>query len=140
MKAPKNISRKQSTRRKAAWKQFSRYIRLKYSDKGYCKCVTCNKVKRYKDIHSGHYIPQGSSPELMFDERNVHPQCTTCNLYRGGEQALYGEFIARKYGRIVQIDLVETYKARKPFKRLWWEYYEIEKEYKEKADLLKGNL
>jgi hypothetical protein len=31
--------------KKHTWAWFSKYIRLKYSDtKGYCKCITCDKV------------------------------------------------------------------------------------------------
>lgn len=81
------------------WKVFSQYIRKKYADQnGIVECVSCGKKDHWKEMDSGHYIPKSVSLSLMFDERNVHPQCTGCNRFRHGNLTTYALALQKKYG------------------------------------------
>jgi len=78
---------------------FSRYIRLKAAKEmdGWCKCVTCGEVKPWYEMDCGHYEQRGS---LMtrFDERNVGPQCVSCNRFGEGNKAAFAIYLKEKYG------------------------------------------
>ena len=73
---------------------FSQYVRLKNSDKrGYCSCVTCGKAHwKTGGIQAGHFISR-KHYSTRWDERNVHPQCVACNVYRAGEQYIYSLYL-----------------------------------------------
>lgn len=63
-------------------KYFSKYIRLKYSDKkGICTCISCWKKEHYKKMHNCHWISRGKM-STRFDEDNCRPWCISCNTYR----------------------------------------------------------
>ncbi len=50
--------------------------------------------------HGGHFISSSSCGGfLRYDLRNVHIQCSTCNLHRGGAGAEYSRALDKKYGR-----------------------------------------
>ena len=87
--------------KKDVWDLFSKYIRLKYSDwRGNVSCITCNKIFHWKNIQAGHFI-QGRHNAVLFDERNVHPQCYSCNCCKHGNLIPYYEFMLKKYGKQV---------------------------------------
>ena len=75
----------------------SKYIRLKYSNNGYCKCVTCGAIKHWKDIDCGHFIKRDHLL-TRFMETNMAPQCRKCNRYMGGREARFAQFIINVYG------------------------------------------
>lgn len=85
---------------------FSEYIRLFYADfNGMCRCVTCGKVGFWKEkngIQNGHYVTRGST-NTRFDERNCHPQCQDCNMWKDKNkmQIQYRWFMVDKYGEEV---------------------------------------
>ena len=105
------------TPRKKAWKQCSKYIRLRDA-LGYCEkygidlgqfvrpediigqCCTCGAVKSWIRMDAGHFIGRGigGSSGVYFDERNIHLQCKRCNGFRNGAYADYEKFIIDKYG------------------------------------------
>lgn len=115
------------------WKAFSEYIRLRDANNfGECVCITCGVRKHYKEMDAGHYMSR-SFGALKYDERNVHTQCKRCNGYKCGEQALHGEYIAKKYGRDLQEYFVNIYKQKAPFKRTMKELREIEEWAKNKV-------
>lgn len=66
-----------------AWKWFSRYIRLKYSYNGVCKCITCGQFHGIKNMDAGHFLSRRFLSTL-FDEDNCRPQCLKCNRYQQG--------------------------------------------------------
>lgn len=84
-------------------KYFSLYIRLKHADfeTGTCKCCTCGKVIPWKSpngtTHAGHYISR-KNQSTRYDERNVHPQCISCNSFNEGKHPEYGQFLNETYG------------------------------------------
>jgi hypothetical protein len=87
--------------KKRVWVVVSQYIRLKYSDfRGYCKCVTCNVVKPYTQLQAGHFV-QGRRNGVLFDERNIHPQCYICNVCKHGDLLNYRDFMLKTYGEDV---------------------------------------
>jgi len=91
--------------KKKAWDCFSKYIRLKYSTpSGYCKCVTCGRMKYWKEMQAGHFI-QGRYLNILFDERCVHPQCYHCNIGLKGNYVEYYEYMLQQYGKEIIDDL-----------------------------------
>ena len=64
-------------------KIFSQFIRLRDSENGYCKCITCNKIGFWeKDgMQCGHYISRRMLI-TRFDEDNCNAQCENCNIWR----------------------------------------------------------
>jgi len=72
------------------WRLFSKFIRKR---DGYI-CYTCGRAGN----DAGHYVPRGKSIALMFDERNVHCQCNTCNRWKRGNLSVYALNLERDYG------------------------------------------
>jgi hypothetical protein len=106
------------TLKKEAWDLFSEYIRRKYADEnghGCCFCVTCGKVFKWQEIQAGHYISR-SKTMILFDERNVHPQCAYCNGVMHGEPVRYHQFMLDKYGQEVIDELWRLAKLTHKFK------------------------
>ena len=80
-------------------------IRMEHADgRGMCTCVTCGAVVHWKEIHAGHFI-SGRSNAILFDERNIHPQCNRCNTYLGGNQECYAPWMVDRYGQAVVDEL-----------------------------------
>lgn len=68
---------------------FSRYIRIKESDKnGIVSCYTCGKSHHWKEIQCGHFIKRGQM-QLRWDSRNARPQCPECNVVQYGNLEVY---------------------------------------------------
>ena len=87
---------------------FSRYIRLKAADRdGYCTCVTCGVVKRWNEgIQAGHYVGRRHW-STRFDDRNVHPQCVSCNKFNSGRIPRYTLYLMDVYNEGILGELVE---------------------------------
>ena len=71
-----------------AWKYFSRYILLYYSDGLFAKCFTCGKMLQINTsyAHCGHLIRVTESYATVFEFSNTGVQCLRCNRYLGGRQ------------------------------------------------------
>ena len=77
---------------------FSQYIRLSNADNNKnCICVTCNKVFFWKEIQAGHFMSR-KHYSIRWDERNVKPQCVGCNVFKYGEQYIFGNKLDAKFG------------------------------------------
>lgn len=110
-----------TTAKEAAWKEFSRYIRLRDSilstntiDR--CVCVTCGEsfpTFGVGCIQAGHAVP-GRKPGILFDEKAVNGQCGGCNR-RGGTQTEYTIWFVDTYGWDEYVKLAE----RKKMKHNW---------------------
>lgn len=59
-------------------------------------CISCGQVV---ELQAGHYRSVGAAPELRFEEMNVHGQCQTCNIDKGGNRLAYRVGIAARYGQ-----------------------------------------
>lgn len=81
------------------WKIISEYIRRKYADSNeFCKCVTCDTTKHWKELHAGHFCPAGASSYLRYVENNIHPQCYHCNINLGSNPIEYRIYMIQTYG------------------------------------------
>lgn len=130
-----------------AWREFSRYIRLRDSlattktlDK--CACITCGEVfptfyldKKTNYTQAGHAI-DGRGKNILFDEDLVNGQCRNCNCIFNGRLPEYAHIMIKKYG----IDWWEDKLifARKPAAKPWNvnDLIEIELLYKDKIKVL----
>ena len=101
-----------------AWDAFSRMIRQRYADPqtGEVQCVTCGAVKNWTEVHAGHFL-DGRRNAVLFDERNVHPQCVKCNMFNGGAKVAYYDFMRAKYGQEVIDELKVLDKTDRKFTR-----------------------
>ena len=112
---------------------FSRYIRLKYSKNGLVQCVTCSKWAEIKSMQAGHYISR-TYLSLRFDERNVHPQCPSCNVFKKGNLDEYAIWLIGTYGEGILEELNEKKWKTKRYTR--FEYEMFVKIYKDKIKKL----
>ncbi len=80
--------------------------------------------------HAGHFIAQGASGALRFNEKNENGQCSQCNVWKRGNLILYrinlvkriGEdevkeleshiFDVKKWTRIELLDMIDEYKLK----------------------------
>jgi hypothetical protein len=79
-----------------AQKVFNTYIRLRDKDK---PCVSCDKPLKPNDINASHYYSVGSSPNLRFNENNVHNSCIRCNKELHGNIAEYSIRLPLRIGK-----------------------------------------
>ena len=84
---------------KTADRVYSEYIRKKEADAdGYCVCVTCGVVRKWNDrMDAGHYVNRDDWA-TRYDDKNVHPQCQSCNRFHSGRQSRYAVYLIDRYG------------------------------------------
>jgi len=93
---------------------FSRWIRLKYSDKnGIATCFTCGIKKRWQEQQCGHYISR-KSYLFRWDERSTRVQCEYCNCHKHGNLAEFGRRLESENPGITEILLEESRIVYKP--------------------------
>jgi hypothetical protein len=97
---------------------YSLYIRLKYAKDGLCRCVTCGKVLHFKDIQNGHYESRIHTA-LRWDDRNCHPQCMPCNVFKHGNMPEYALFMIKTYGEDILNQLSREKHQSIKLERLW---------------------
>lgn len=146
---PKKKKRiKKGKLRELAWKEFSRFIRLRDSDEnGICKCCTCDFKGHWKNggytekgklvrFQAGHF-PQGRSNSILFLEKGVHSQCWQCNCPNNGRLDVYAKFMIDKYG----INVIQEMNDEKNKSLTYFEndYIEIAEKYKRLADIYERN-
>lgn len=104
-----------SSAKKKAWDAVSLYVRTAAADfAGYVMCVTCGVVKHYKQMQAGHFIG-GRHNAILFDLRNIHPQCYSCNIGKHGATLEYLDFMKQKYGMKVVNELRRLDRTTKQF-------------------------
>lgn len=104
-----------SSLKKKAWKLMSEYIRRRDSDwKGFAKCCTCGVIKPWKEQQAGHFLG-GRRNSILFDTRNIHAQCSGCNLFKQGNTVKYFRFMQAKYGDEVIEELERLDRIDKQF-------------------------
>lgn len=120
------------------WKIFSEYIRLKYATPdGFVTCVTCGQSKNWKEAQAGHFL-SGRNNGILFDERNVAPQCLACNVFKHGNIEEYYPWMLETYGQPI-IDELRKLKMNPP--KLSTDWYEGQINlYSAKVSLLKNRL
>ena len=93
-------------RKAAYWKLVSEFVRREHAqDSGINHCVTCHKPHHWKDLEAGHFIPKKKGNAVYFDLRNIHPQCTHCNMFERGNLHKYYDYMLDRYGQETINDL-----------------------------------
>lgn len=129
--------------KKQAVTLWSLVVKLEHADRnGFCTCVTCGKVKHYKDgIEAGHFVP-GRGNAILFEEANCHPQCGPCNRRAGPRVSqvagAYHAYMLERYGPDVIADLYA--KARHARKLYRGELEALITEYKNRIDRQKEKM
>ena len=123
--------------KKKLWAIFSLYIKLKHSIDGKnTQCYTCSAPLQIGTMgcHGGHYWNR-TYAHLMFDERNVRPQCVSCNTFKEGETQVFGRRLLVELGQDEMDDMYDTRKLIDKHPRSW--YLEKIDYYTEEVSLLK---
>lgn len=112
--------------------EFSKYIRLKYSDQnGYCRCISCGKIVFWKEIQNGHYMSRRYF-STRWSEDNCRPQCVACNMFNQGNIQMYRRGLIKEIGE-QRVDLVEAMARQSTSKKSEFEYAELIKHYKKEV-------
>ena len=88
---------------------FNKYIRQRDI---VCPCISCARFHSGQ-YHAGHYRTVGANPELRFNERNCHKQCSACNNHLSGNLVNYRVRLLDKIG----LEKVEELEGHHPPKR-----------------------
>lgn len=124
-----------------AWKQFSKYIRLRdclstmgSQDEG--MCYTCDRVYPFKSLQAGHFV-DGRTASILFDENLVNAQCYSCNVMKSGNKDSYTPKMIHKWG----LERVEQMWRQKNKVHQWTreELDDIRKNYKEEFEFIRDN-
>jgi hypothetical protein len=75
---------------------FSQYIRLKDADNEIATCFTCGKKDHWKKLQNGHFQSR-KHYATRWDEQNCQVQCAGCNVFKYGEQFVFGKNLDEKY-------------------------------------------
>jgi len=62
-------------------------------------CISCGRLRLFRDLQWGHFIAQKQSQYLRWDPRNFGAQCIRCNIFDQGRQVDYGAELDRRYGK-----------------------------------------
>jgi hypothetical protein len=76
---------------------FSLYIRQRYSINEISKCFTCGKEDHYKKLQCGHFQSR-KHYSTRWDEVNCQVQCAGCNVFKYGEQFIFGKNLNLEFG------------------------------------------
>ena len=87
-------------------KVFSLYIRLRDSENGVFKCISCGKYKRFEQADCGHYVNR-QHMSLRYSEMNCNAQCRHCNRFLEGNIQGYRRGLIDKYGES-NVELLES--------------------------------
>lgn len=101
---------------------FNKWIRERDKDE---PCISCGKPNGGEQ--AGHYRSVGSSPELRFNEDNVHGQCVYCNKHLHANLIFYRKNLIKKIG-IKAVEELE--RNHEPLKLSVDEIKKLKKKYK----------
>jgi len=101
-------------------KVFSLYIRQRNAINEIAQCFTCGKKDHWKRLQCGHFQSRRHY-STRFDEINCQVQCAGCNVFKYGEQFIFGKNLDLEYGSGCSESLY--YKAKQITK---YSYDEIE--------------
>ena len=115
------------TRKKGAIISCHSYIRERDKNK---TCITCGVKLAGTKFDAGHFVKAGNHAYTRFMEKNIHGQCVQCNMYNGGEELKYYQFMIDVYGLLTAKALLRV--RFRPIKRTCEDYKAIEDYYKAK--------
>lgn len=82
-----------------AWDVFSQWVRRSAADEGgTVSCYTCGKLMHWKDAQAGHFVA-GRGNSVLLNEAVVRVQCERCNVWLGGNIAIYTLKMVDECGR-----------------------------------------
>ena len=110
---------------------FSQYIRQKNSIDGIATCFTCGKKDHWKKLHNGHFQSRRHY-STRWDEINCQVQCAGCNVFKYGEQYVFGNKLDQKFGSGTASRL--HIKAKQMIKLADFEIEDMIKRYKDFVD------
>ena len=101
-KKPKTLTHAKAKKKADEW--FSKYVRWSAADAdGNCTCFTCGKTHHASRIQAGHFASRRHNA-TRYDLNNVRPQCAACNIFKQGEQWIFGRNLDREQrGRAEEI-------------------------------------
>ena len=76
---------------------FSQYIRQKNAVDEIATCFTCGKEDHWKKLQNGHFQSRRHY-STRWDEINCQVQCAGCNVFKYGEQYIFGNKLDAKFG------------------------------------------
>lgn len=86
-------------------KVFSEYIRRRNANhNGITECFTCGKQDHWKNLQCGHFQSR-KHYSTRWNETNCQVQCSSCNVFRYGEQYKFGKNLDASFGQGVAEDL-----------------------------------
>lgn len=102
-------------------------------------CWTCGKRGLIgSDFHGGHFIRDSVGGVILrYDEDNIHPQCMSCNIFKGGNEGEYTLRMIKEYGA----EFVEEMFRKKHQEKTKWgmqDYRDKIEYYKVKIEELKN--
>lgn len=109
---------------KKLWDVFSLYVRYRDAERDRLLldgeevfCITCRKALPIVGggLQAGHYISRGYKA-VLYDERNVHAQCSGCNGPQRGNITKYYPKMVEMYGHEVVDELHRLANAGRQFK------------------------
>ena len=77
---------------------FSKYIRQKDAVDEIATCFTCGKKDHWKKLQNGHFQSRRHY-STRWDEINCQVQCAGCNVFKYGEQFIFGQNLDHKFGK-----------------------------------------
>ncbi len=110
---------------------FSQYIRQKNSIDGIATCFTCGKKDHWKKLQNGHFQSRRHY-STRWDEINCQVQCAGCNVFKYGEQYVFGNKLDQKFGSGTAKRL--HIKAKQMIKLADFEIEDMIKRYKDFVD------
>tara|TARA_R110000751_G_scaffold193072_2_gene298611 strand:- start:505 stop:897 length:393 start_codon:yes stop_codon:yes gene_type:complete len=76
---------------------FSQYIRRRDADNEMSTCFTCGKQDHWKRLQNGHFQSRRFY-STRWNEVNCQVQCAGCNVFKYGEQFIFGQNLDSKFG------------------------------------------
>lgn len=133
MNIKKDKKKTKSQWKKLAWQQYSLYIRLTRdhtpNDNYLRECYTCGVVKNYKEMQAGHGIA-GRGNAVLFMEDLTRIQCVKCNIFKGGELAVFTRELIKEHGidkydlLVLKAKLIIQMKAQ-DYEEEYWYYKKL---------------
>lgn len=89
------------------WYYFALSIRQRDIEK-YGRCISCDRPITLENCDAGHFMPAANcGRDLLFDERNVNAECSSCNAFDETHLLGYAEGLDRRYGPGTAMELRE---------------------------------
>lgn len=112
---------------------FSRYIRLKHSENGFCTCYTCGAIHPIKEVECGHYQKR-EHKATRYNENNNRPQDKKCNsdIKHNGKQVEFRINLINEIG-LEEVEEIERL-AKTSVKMSAKDYRDIADYYREKVN------